>query len=155
MKKHLKKKKIPLLRSNPMNKYLSSPFCGCDTLQSPTWGNAKTAIALNNQKINNHSFNCVDKVAVSGNNARQELRNLFKSVQHHTIVGVFLCLSFNNLSFTGKLYLALALVRFWQGGRGNKPFIGRIPCAVDLAVSNLLAALHLGQSSKKLPFEKV
>ena len=36
------------------------------------------------------SFNYVDKVAVSGNNARQERRKLLATVlQHHTIVDVF------------------------------------------------------------------
>ena len=53
------------------------------------------------------SFNCIAKVAVTGNNLKQELRNLLKPVQHHTIVGVFLCLSFSNLLFWGKLCLAL------------------------------------------------
>ncbi len=102
------------------------------------------------------SFNCVDKVAVTVNNARQELRKLSVSVlQHHTIVDVFLCLSFANCLFTGELRLALALVRLWWGGDGNKSFIGRIPSAVLLRFSNLPTALSLGQPSKNLPFEKV
>lgn len=110
-------------------------------------------------KINQLSFfdgfNCLDLVAVSGNNARQELRKLLTTVQHHTIVDVFLCLSFASCLFAGELRLALALVRLWWGGHGNKPFIGRIPCAVLLRFSNLPTALTLGQSSKNLPFEKV
>lgn len=72
----------------------------------------------------------LDKVAVSGNYGRQELQNLFKHVQHHTIVDVFFCLSFASLPFMGELRLALALVRLWWGGHGNKPFRGeyRVPC---------------------------
>lgn len=97
----------------------------------------------------------IDLIAVTGNNLKQELRNLLNTVQHHTIVDVFLCLSFSNLPFWGKLCFALALVRLWWGGRGNKPFGANTVCRVCFAVSNLPAALHLGQSSKKLPFEKV
>lgn len=114
------------------------------------------AIAPNYQYLNNHSFNCVAKVAVTGNNLKQELQNLFKSVQHHTIVGVFFCLSFSNLPSLGKLCLALALVYLWWGGDGNKPFIRRIPSAVDLTVLNLPAALHLGLITQtSLPVRKV
>ena len=98
----------------------------------------------------------IDLIAVTGNNLKQELRNLLKTVSHRTLADVFLCLSFNNLSFTGKLYLALALVRFWQGGRGNKPLGANTVCRLFLAVSNLLAALPLGRIFKtSLPFEKV
>lgn len=111
-------------------------------------------------KINQLSFfdgfNCLDLVAVSGNNARQELQNLFVTVQHHTIVDVFLCLSFANCLFTGELRLALALVRLWWGGDGNKPFIRQIPSAVVTAVLNLPAALYLGLITQtSLPVRKV
>ncbi|HNJ86377.1 MAG TPA: hypothetical protein PKU92_07325, partial [Agitococcus sp.] len=104
------------------------------------------------------SFNYVDKVAVSGNNARQERRKLLATVlQHHTIVDVFLCLSFANCLFTGELRLALALVCLWWGGDGNKPFIRQIPSAVLLRFSNLPTALiFLGLITQtSLPFEKV
>ena len=121
--------------------------------------NSKSEESSQLEKINQlsffDSFNCVAKVAVTGNNLKQELQNLFVTVQHHTIVDVFLCLSFANCLFTGELRLALALVRLWWGGHGNKPFIGRIPCAVLLRFSNLPTALTLGQSSKNLPFKKV
>ena len=128
-------------------------------------GNEKT-IVLNTStvqelnKINQlslfDSFNYVDKVAVNGNNLKQERQNLLVTVQHHTIVGVFLCLSFANCLFTGDLRLALALVRLWWGGGGNKPFIRRIPSAVVTAVLNLPAALYLGRIIKKLlPLRKV
>ena len=121
--------------------------------------NSKSADSSQLAKINQLSFfegfNCLDLVAVTGNNARQELQNLFNTVQHHTIVDVFLCLSFASCLFAGELRLALALVRLWWGGRGNKPFGANTVCRSVLAVSNLPAALHLGQSLKKLPFEKV
>jgi hypothetical protein len=98
----------------------------------------------------------LDKVAASGNHGYQELRNLFKHVQHHTIVDVFLCLPFISLPVMGELRLAIALIALWWGGRGNKPFTRRILCAVCLTVSNLPTALYLGQIIKKsLPFEKV
>ena len=87
----------------------------------------------------------LDKVAVSGNYGRQELRKLCKTVQHHTIVDVFLCLFFANLSVMGELRLAA----LWWGGRANKPFIRRIPRAVVLRFSSLPAALHLGQLKTK------
>ena len=123
-------------------------------------GNSKSADSSQLEKINQlsffDSFNCVDKVAVTGNNLKQERQNLFKSVQHHTIVDVFLCLSFANCLFTGELRLALALVRLWWGGDGNKPFIRQIPSAVLLRFSNLPTALHLGQITKtSLPVRKV
>ncbi|MCP5173756.1 MAG: hypothetical protein H6996_01465 [Moraxellaceae bacterium] len=130
-----------------------------DIGKSHLTNNSKSEESSQLEKINQLSFfdgfNCLDLVAMASNNGRQELRNLFKSVSHHTLVDVFLCLSFANLLVMGELRLALALVRLWWGGHGNKPFIGRILCAVDLAVSNLPTALSLGQSSKNLPFEKV
>ena len=55
------------------------------------------AIAPRYQPLNNHSFNYVDVVAVNGNNDRQEPRKLLTTVQHHTIVDVFLCLPFFSL----------------------------------------------------------
>jgi len=64
------------------------------------------AIAPHYQPQNNHSFNYVDAVAVRGNNGRQEPRKLLTTVQHHTIVDVFLCLSFASLPFVGELRLA-------------------------------------------------
>ena len=122
--------------------------------------NSKSEESSQLEKINQlsffDSFNCVDKVAVTGNNLKQERQNLFKSVQHHTIVDVFLCLSFANCLFTGELRLALALVRLWWGGDGNKPFIRRIPSAVVTAVLNLPAALYLGLITQtSLPVRKV
>ncbi len=111
------------------------------------------AIAQNYQQLNNHSFNYVDVVAVNGNNAYQERQNLFKSVQHHTIVDVFLCLSFIFLPVMGELRPVIALLALWWGGGGNKPFIRRIPPAVDLTVLNLPAALILGKTL--LPVRKV
>ena len=113
------------------------------------------AIASFNQNLNNHSFNCVDTVAVTGNNDRQEPKKLPVAVSHHTIVDVFLCLSFASLPFTGELRLALALVRLWWGGSGNKPFIGRIPLAVLQRFLSLPAALHLGQIITTTPLRKV
>lgn len=130
-----------------------------DVGKSHLTNNSKSEDSSQLEKINQlsffDSFNCIAKVAVTGNNLKQELRNLLKPVQHHTIVGVFLCLSFSDLPFLGKLCLALALARLWWGGRGNKPFGANTVCRSVLAVSNLPAALHLGQSLKKLPFEKV
>ena len=111
------------------------------------------AIAQNYQPLNNHSFNYVDVVAVNGNNGRQERQKLLNTVQHHTIVDVFLCLSFASLPFMGELRLALAYIALWQGGHRNKPFIRQILCAVLLRFSTLLAALILGKTS--LPVEKV
>jgi hypothetical protein len=64
------------------------------------------AIAPNYQPLNSHSFNYVDVVAVNGNNALQELQNLLNTVQHHTIVDVFLCLSFASF-LAGELLLPL------------------------------------------------
>ena len=92
-------------------------------------------IASHYQQLNNHSFNYVDAVAVNGNNAYQEPRKLLTTVQHHTIVDVFLCLSFIFLPVMGELRLAIALLALWWGGGGNKPFIRRIPPAVGLTVS--------------------
>ncbi|MCB1656763.1 MAG: hypothetical protein KDI39_00875 [Pseudomonadales bacterium] len=111
------------------------------------------AIASTNQKINNHSFNYVDMVAMTGNNGRQEPRKLLNTVQyHHTLVDVFLCLSFANSLFMGELRLAA----LWWGVHGNKPFTRRIPCAVCLRFSSLPAALIFGRIIKKLlPLEKV
>jgi len=104
------------------------------------------AIAPHYQPLNNHSFNYVDVVAVNGNNAYQERKKLFKPVQHHTIVDVFLCLSFASLPVMGELCLALALVRLWWGGGGNKPFIRRIPPAVGLTVSYPPCRPNFGQN---------
>jgi hypothetical protein len=110
------------------------------------------AIATHYQQLNNHSFNCVDVVAVNGNNDRQEPRKLLTTVQHHTIVDVFLCLSFASLPFVGELRLAA----LWWGVHRNKPFIRQILCAVLLRFSSLPAALILGRIIKKLlPLEKV
>ena len=97
-----------------------------------------------------------DLVAVSGNNCSQERKKLFKSVQHRTIADVFLCLPFINLPFMGELRLAIAFISLWWGGGGNKPFIRRIPPAVDLRFLTLPAALHLGKIIKtSLPVRKV
>ena len=123
--------------------------------------NSKSEDSSQLEKINQlsffDSFNCIYKVAVTGNNARQERKKLLKTVQHHTIVDVFLCLSFANCLFTGELRLALALVCLWWGGDGNKPFIRQIPSAVLLRFSNLPTALiFLGLITQtSLPFEKV
>ncbi len=93
------------------------------------------AIAPNYQYLNNHSFNCIAKVAVTGNNLKEELRKLLNTVQyHHTLVDVFLCLSFASCLFTGELRLAIALLALWWGGYRNKPFIRQILCAVGLTV---------------------
>ena len=51
--------------------------------------------------------------AKTGNNALQELQKLLTTVQHHTIVDVFLCLSFASLPFTGELRLAIASIALW------------------------------------------
>ncbi len=100
--------------------------------------------------------NVLTAIANTGNNAAQELQNLFVTVQHHTIVDVFLCLPFISLPFTGELRLAIAFIALWWGGHGNKPFTRRILCAVVTAVLNLPAALHLGQIIETpLPFRKV
>ena len=112
-------------------------------------------ISSSYQKLNNDSFILVDTVAASGNNDRQERRNLLNTVQHHTIVDVFLCLSFASLPFMGELRLAIALIALWWGGSGNKPFIRRIPLAVLLRFLSLPAALHLGQIIKTTPLRKV
>ena len=112
-------------------------------------------ISSSYQKLNNDSFILVDTVAASGNNDRQESRNLLNTVQHHTIVDVFLCLSFASLPFMGELRLAIALIALWWGGSGNKPFIRRIPLAVLLRFLSLPAALHLGQIIKTTPLRKV
>jgi hypothetical protein len=118
--------------------------------------NKINAIASHYQPLNNDSFILVDMAAVSGNNDRQELQNLFVTVQHHTIVDVFLCLPFISLPVMGELRLAIAFIALWWGGRGNKPFTRRILCAVVTAVLNLPAALYLGQITKtSLPFRKV
>jgi hypothetical protein len=103
-----------------------------------------------------NKINVIDLVAVTGNNAKQELQNLLNTVQHHTIVGVFFCLSFSNLPVMGGLRLALALVRLWWGGGGNKPSWVNTACRACLAVLNLPAALHLGRINKTtMPFRKV
>lgn len=112
-------------------------------------------IATNYQSSKLHSFILVDTVAVCGNNGRQESQNLLNTVQHHTLFDVFLCLSFISLPFMGELRFALAVVFLWWGGDRNKPFIRRILSAVVLRFLTLPAALHLGQSSKHLPVEKV
>ena len=94
--------------------------------------------------------------AKTGNNGRQELRKLFKPVQHHTIVDVFLCLPFIFLPVMGELRPVIALIALWWGGSGNKPFIRRIPLAVCLRFLNLPAALILGRIIKiSLPIRKV
>lgn len=121
----------------------------------PFGGNSDFLTGLN--KINQlpvfDSFNCVDKVAVNGNNLKQEPRKLLTTVQyHHTLVDVFLCLSFASCLFTGELRLAA----LWWGGHRNKPFIRQILCAVLLRFSSLPTALYLGRIIKKLlPLEKV
>ena len=104
------------------------------------------------------SFNYVDAVAVNGNNVKQELRKLLNTVQyHHTLVDVFLCLSLASCLFTGELRLALALVRLWRGGSGNKPLGANTTCRLCLAVfeppcrPNFLGLITQTSS----PFEKV
>ena len=67
--------------------------------------------------------------ANTGNNAPQERRNLYTTVQHHTIVDVFLC-----PSFFGAVSHARAIVPLWWGGGRNKPFIRRILPAVVVTV---------------------
>jgi|GEM_PF-6733042 len=114
------------------------------------------AIAPHYQQLNNHSLNYIDVVAVSGNNKLRELQNLLKTVQHHTIVDVFLCLSFIFLPFTGELRLALAYIALWWGGHKNKPLGANTVCRLFLAVLNLPATLTLGQIIKTLlPVRKV
>ena len=113
------------------------------------------AIDKDYQPFNNHSFNYVDAVAVNGNNVKQELRKLFKPVQHHTIVDVFFCLSFIFLPVMGELRPVIALLALWWGGSGNKPFIRRIPLAVLQRFLSLPAALTLGQIIKTTPLRKV
>lgn len=98
----------------------------------------------------------LDLVAVGGNNPSQETRKLLKPVQHHTIVDVFLCLSFVSLPFMGELRLALAITSLWQGGRGNKPFMGEY--RVPLGFSGFLASLppyFWGNHQNLLPLEQV
>ena len=92
------------------------------------------AIAPHYQPLNNHSFNYVDVVAVNGNNGRQERQKLLNTVQHHTIVDVFLCLSFIFLPVMGELRPVIALLALWWGGYRNKPFSRQILCAVGLTV---------------------
>ena len=94
---------------------------------------------------------------MSGNNARQERRKLLATVlQHHTIVDVFLCLSFANLLVMGELRLALALVRLWWGGHGNKPFGANTVCRVVTVFYPPYRPNFLGQITKtSLPVEKV
>ena len=71
------------------------------------------------------SFNCIAKVAVTGNNLKQERQNLFTTVlQHHTLVDVFLCLSFASCLFAGELRLAA----LWWGGHRNKPLGANTVC---------------------------
>lgn len=130
-----------------------------DVGKSHLTNNSKSEESSQLEKINQlsffDSFNCIAKVAVTGNNLKQERRKLLKTVlQHHTIVDVFLCLSFANSLFTGEL--RLALVRLWRGGRGNKPYMGeyRVPPVFSGFLPSLPPYL-LGQSSKKLPVEKV
>ena len=121
------------------------------TCTSPSY-----AIAPHYQQLNNHSFNYVELVAVNGNNGRQERQKLLNTVQHHTIVDVFLCLSFIFLPVMGELRPVIALLALWWGGSGNKPFIRRIPLAVCLRFLNLPAALILGRIIKiSLPIRKV
>lgn len=122
--------------------------------------NSKSEDSSQLEKINQlsffDSFNCVDKVAVTGNNLKQERRKLLATVlQHHTIVDVFLCLSFANLLVMGELRLALALVRLWWGGHGNKPFGANTVCRVVTVFYPPYRPNFLGQSSKSLPVEKV
>lgn len=148
---------VAVAASENQKKTLTSPSYA-EVGKSLFGGNSDFLPQLN--KINQlsffDSFNCVAKVAVTGNNLKQELRNLLKTVSHRTLADVFLCLSFSNLPILGKLCFALALVRFWQGGRGNKPLGANTVCRLFLAVSNLLAALPLGRIFKtSLPFEKV
>lgn len=114
------------------------------------------AIASSYQPLINDTVILFDLVAVTGNTLHQELQNLFTTVQHHTIVDVFLCLPVLYPSFFGVVSHALALVRLWWGGDGNKPFIRRILSAVVVAVLNLPAALTLGQIiALSLPVRKV
>ncbi len=120
------------------------------TCTSPSY-----AIASHYQPLNNDSFILVDTVAVSGNNGRQEPKNLLKPVQHHTIVDVFLCLSFASLPIMGELRLAIVLFALWWGGRGNKPFMGEYRVPLVLTVLSLPAALTLGQIIKTTPLRKV
>ena len=139
--------KALMLKKAIISTLLSSLMATCT---SPSY-----AIASRYHYSNNDSFILVDMVAVSGNNDRQEPRNLLNTVQHHTIVDVFLCLSFASLPFMGELRLAIALIALWWGGSGNKPFIRRIPLAVLLRFLSLPAALHLGQIIKTTPLRKV
>lgn len=114
------------------------------------------AIASSYEPFINDTVILFDLVARTGNTLHQELQNLFKHVQHHTIVDVFLCLSILYPSFFGAVSHALALVRLWWGGDGNKPFIRRILSAVCLTVLNLPATLTLGQIiTLLLPVRKV
>ncbi len=116
----------------------------------------KKPIASHYQSKIIHSLNYIDVVAASGNNKLQELQNLLKTVQHHTIVDVFLCLSFIFLPFTGELRLALAYIALWWGGHKNKPLGANTVCRLFLAVLNLPATLTLGQIIKTLlPVRKV
>jgi len=132
--------KALMLKKAIISTLLSSLMATCT---SPSY-----AIASRYHYSNNDSFILVDTVAVSGNNDRQEPRNLLTTVSHRTLADVFLCLSFASLAFTGELRLAIALIALWWGGSGNKPFIRRIPLAVLLRFSSLPAALTLGQIIK-------
>lgn len=144
-----------------MNKYLSPPFLTelnkINQLSLIDGDVKKSHFIFNSVFVEElNKINVIDLVAVTSNNAKEELRKLSVSVQHRTIADVFLCLSFASLPVMGELRLAIAFIALWWGGHGNKPFIRQIPCAVLLRFSNLPAALHLGRINKTtMPFEKV
>ena len=116
------------------------------TCTSPSY-----AIVTHYQSLNNDSFILVDMVAVSGNNAPQELRKLFTTVQHRTIADVFLC-----PSFFGVVSHSHAITPLWWGGRANKPFTRRIPRAVVVTVFEPPYRPTFRANIKtSLPFEKV
>ncbi len=122
----------------------------CITLLLSSLATCSTSPSYANQQF---VLTAADK---TGNNALQESQNLLNTVQHHTIVDVFLCLSFASLPFAGELRLAIAFIALWWGGGGNKPFIRQIPPAVCLRFLTLPAALYLGQIIKtSLPVRKV
>ena len=96
----------------------------------------------------------IDLVAVHGNNATQELRNLLKTVQHRTIADVFLCLSFIGLPFVGKL--RLALVRYGEEDTEISLLLGeyRVPFVFS-GFEPPYRPIFRANIKTSLPFEKV
>lgn len=75
-----------------MNKYLSSPFLRSEQIKYQDSSQLKQLIALNNKYVKSHSFDCIELVAVTGNNKILSKSNSVTPQRHCVFFAPVICL---------------------------------------------------------------